>query len=424
MNRLKALTQRARPASRRGKGFAAGALILAGAALLSVSIFATGPTAEPEERRERAWPVSVTQITPAQLTPMFSVYGRVESSDVANLSVDVVADVRAVHVREGQWVEKGALLIELDDRELNFRVLERRAELDQAKARLRSIETEHAMVEATSKHFQAMQRIAQAKLKRHEDLFEQRMISQAVLDEAVQASSQQTISYQAHMRALADFPNRINEQRAVIDKTAAQVGQAEIDHGRSRLVAPFAGPVLAVDAAPGISTQAGRPLVTIADAGHFEIRAQVPDVYGGRFRRYLAEGADVRAITQIADQPVYLPLTRLAGNVRTGQSGLDAFFKVPDGVVPEIGRVIDMMVQLPQEPDTVALPVQSIYENDRIYRVENNRLKAVTISRVGDFETDAGEYRVLVRSPELVAGQRVITTQLPRAISGLLVETM
>ena len=97
---------------------------------------------------------------------------------------------------------------------------------------------------------------------------------------------------------------------------------------------------------------------------------------------------------------------------------------MPDGVVPEIGRVIEMMVQLPQEPDTVALPVQSIYENDRIYRVENNRLKAVTITRVGGFKTDAGEYRVLVRSPELLAGQRVITTQLPRAISGLLVETM
>ena len=49
-------------------------------------------------------------------------------------------------------------------------------------------------------------------------------------------------------------------------------------------------------------------------------------------------------------------------------------------------------------------------------------LEAITVERVGEAEGSDGEHRILVRSPEIRAGQRIITTQLPRAISGLLVE--
>ncbi len=42
----------------------------------------------------------------------------------------------------------------------------------------------------------------------------------------------------------------------------------------------------------------------------------------------------------------------------------------------------------------------------------------MTIEGVGESHGEAG-YRVLVRSLELRAGQRIITTQLPQAMSGL-----
>jgi hypothetical protein len=46
----------------------------------------------------------------------------------------------------------------------------------------------------------------------------------------------------------------------------------------------------------------------------------------------------------------------------------------------------------------------------------------LTVERLGDHQTQAGEYRILVRSSELEAGQSILTTQLPKAISGLLVQ--
>ena len=85
--------------------------------------------------------------------------------------------------------------------------------------------------------------------------------------------------------------------------------------------------------------------------------------------------------------------------------------------------MVDLRIRLPEEAGVVALPIASLYENDRVYAVEDSRLQAIDVERVGELHTPEGEYRVLVRSPELYQGRQVITTQLPKAVSGLLVES-
>ena len=98
--------------------------------------------------------------------------------------------------------------------------------------------------------------------------------------------------------------------------------------------------------------------------------------------------------------------------------------------------MLELSITLPEEDAVVALPVQSIYENDRIYAIRDTasqdsgqldgnpeyRLQAITVERVGEAQAEDGQHRILVRSPEISAGEKIITTQLPRAISGLLVE--
>src|SRR5690606_24345095 len=89
-----------------------------------------------------------------------------------------------------------------------------------------------------------------------------------------------------------------------------------------------------------------------------------------------------------------LDLARLAHQVRPGRSGLDAFFRLSAAggtPLPPLGRVVDMQVRLPEEPDVVALPIASLYENDRIYAVEDRRLRAITVERVGELHTADGE---------------------------------
>ncbi|MFP6807422.1 MAG: hypothetical protein VB957_09595 [Pseudomonadales bacterium] len=115
---------------------------------------------------------------------------------------------------------------------------------------------------------------------------------------------------------------------------------------------------------------------------------------------------------------------RLSGDVKSGQSGLDAFFTTASDESLDIGRVINLKIILPTEENVVALPVQSIYEGSRIYKVEGDRLQGITIQQVGDYVDENGQYQILVRSSDIKFGDKLITTQLPRAITGLLVDAI
>jgi multidrug efflux pump subunit AcrA (membrane-fusion protein) len=402
----------------------AGGSILLASVLTSSVIFATGPSAVPEVPKEKAWPVSVLTVEPVALSPMFDAFGKVEATRVARIQTDLVADIAMVAVREGQWVTKGDVLVALDPAAFELAVRERQAELDRERAVLMRVQTQWSITKESTSYFQSKRDTAQAKLRRYQGLFEKGMVAQSLLDEVTDQASAAAIEYQTHRLALADFPNRVAEQKARVEQALSALGRAQLDLDHATLRAPFSGPVLSVAASPGNHTALGQPLVEVADAEGLEVRAPVPDVYSAAVRRHLANGVAVTARTGGEEGANTFVLARLAGNVRAGHSGIDSFFRIgtPASGALEIGRVLKLSVTLPAEQDVVALPVQSIYENDRVYEVVDDRLQALTVERVGDHATDAGEYRILVRGEGLHAGARIITTQLPKAIGGLRVQ--
>lgn len=413
---------RLKPQSLRARRAALGASFIALAVVMSASIFATGPKPLPEVREEKSWPVSTVAIKPTRLRPTFTAHGRIEASHLARLRTDLNAQVLDVHVKAGEWVPEGALLVSLDDRESRLALAQHQATVMELEAVIRSIELEAQQTEASTDHYASMQQIAQQKQERHQNLMSDRLISQALLDEVTAQANQAQIQYRTHLRELEDFPNRLAAANAKLSRARALLADAQLDVEKTRIVAPFSGPILEVHVAAGDRSGLGSPLLEIADATSFELRVQIPNAYGDRFHVHLSRSSTVYADT---DYGARLTLQRFASQVRSGQSGLDAFFQVPvqsGAPATALGRMVAVSVNLPEEDDVVALPVQSLYENDRIYAVKDQRLQSIQIERVGELRTEQGDYRVLVRSPELKPGQKIITTQLPRAISGLLVE--
>jgi len=181
--------------------------------------------------------------------------------------------------------------------------------------------------------------------------------------------------------------------------------------------------------------------MTMADASTFEVRASIPDQSAARVRDALDTSQSVTADVALNEgsrregSGLKLTLNRIAHNVRPGQSGLDAWFRFesesPNGAspqiaanpqsVPTLGRVLNLTAILPSEPGLVALPGQAVYNSNRVYTVQNNRLQAATVQRVGEIRLASGDYQVLVRGVKLLGNADVMTTALPKAITGLLV---
>jgi len=116
-------------------------------------------------------------------------------------------------------------------------------------------------------------------------------------------------------------------------------------------------------------------------------------------------------------------LDRLSAEASASQGGIDAFFSLSGGQEIEVGRNLQVKVKLPTQTNVAALPPLAIYGQNRIYRIIDQRLEALSIMRVGDWTSPSGEQLTLVRSAELQSGDQVMTTQLPNAVTGLLVES-
>ncbi len=393
--------------------------IVGGTALVTLVLFATGPNAIPEETTEKAWPITVIDVKPAYLRPSFSVFGRYEANQRAALSSDLMVRVGQVLVREGDQVRTGDELIRLNAGDVERRLQEMTARRNSAKAALGSMRSELQLAERTREDYAALHAAARSKLERHRELLAKRLISQVLFDEVQGQAAEASIRFQSQERVLTDLPNRLIQAQSDLAAADAGLEQARVDLDETIVRAPFDGPVLNVTVAAGEMNVPGKTLLEISSTDSFELRLEVPDRYVGRLARYLDAGVSVPAVTEDGRE---FQLARMGRQVRAGQSGVDAFFLPADALAQSsiIGRVLRARITLPAEADLVALPTESIYENDRIYRVIDKRLKATQIQRVGETSV-AGRYHVLVRAAELKGGASILVTQLPQAVNGMLV---
>lgn len=400
----------------------AGLLVFGMFLMLSMLVVATGPKAEPVERAEREWPVSYREVSPVAMSPTIQVYGKLETDQSATLRAGVTATVAQVFHREGDWVDAGETLLRLDDAEVVLAEKSARAALASAEAALRSIQNEHQLARELGDHHQAQAQMTREKLKRFESLHAKSMIADAQLDDVRHEANERAMVLAQHQASLLDFPNREQQAQAAVEEAAARLGQTELDRQHTDVRAPFSGRVIGLDVATGDRISAGSALLSLADYDGLQVRAPVPMDVAQRLRFNLDKGMPVVAATSIAGERLGFELRGLAGDVKAGQSGIDAFFHVAPDSVMALGTVVNLTIALPEESSVVALPIHAVYDNNRVYRIVDSRLQAVAVERVGEHMGDAGEYRVLVRSPELNRGDHLLVSQLPTAMTGLLVK--
>jgi len=407
--------------SRLGKKFT-GLLLLLLSLFLGFIMVATGPSAEPLEKTERAWPISVISAAPVDLPPTLLTYGRVESKQVARLNTNISAPVSEVLVREGDRVREGDLLIQLDAMEGELTLNVAQANHNRNVAILASVNTESELANTLTSQYQELNNISQSKLGRSLDLNSKRMISDALLDEAKREASQVNITLQQHLSLVANYPNRIAQQQASVDESEARLERAKLDLQQTQIRAPFSGRVIQSSVSKGDRVLAGATLIEIADYSGLEIRASVPSEIAFRLNQVMLQAQDVHASATVDGSKLNFILDRLSGDVKSGQSGIDVFFKSSAGEALDIGRVLNLTVDMPIEQDVLSMPIYALYENQTVYRIDEERLQAVRYEIIGDYVTADNELRTLIRSDEIDAGDQLLASQLPRAITGLLIE--
>ncbi len=379
-------------------------------------------------QEEKAWLVQTQQLVAGAKSPQLELYGRVESPYTATITSSITADIKSLDVKEGQHVTKGQLLILLDDIDVQLVLEDKRSNVAELEALIQSENNRYMNDLVSLKLEKSLVSLAEKKLAREEKTSKTNLTSQSSFDSQKQALQNQKLALNARKLSVTDHPARLAQLEARLSRSRALALQAQHDLQRATVVAPFDGIILNIMVSPGERVRPGEVLLETYATEQVELRALLPQKFVAIIKRSLANEIPLPAKVKTDAGVRVVSLSRISGLITDGGHGVDALFVMNSEAVDEltideltIGETLEMMLVLPSVDNVFSLPVSSIYGSNRIYRVEDERLVSIKVKKLGSQYINDNQY-VLVRSEKLKAGDEIITTQLPHAVSGLKVE--
>lgn len=154
---------------------------------------------------EKAPSVQTAQVERARIIQKVNATGKIQPKIQVKISADVSAKIIAMHVEEGDWVEQGELLLELDRERY-----------------LASVESEEANVRSAQANANLVQEnVVQTErvYKRAKELVDRNLESQAALDSAQAAYQVELARYQSAIDQVEQVRGRLKQSRDDLSKT-------------------------------------------------------------------------------------------------------------------------------------------------------------------------------------------------------------
>ncbi len=178
--------------------------------------------------------IAVVPVQYREVEQTYTVEGVVEATRQSTVSAQISGRIKEINFDVGSHVNKGQVILRIDERETAQALAGSNAQVLQAQATLQN---------------------AKANYERSKQLFEQKFISQAALD-----------------KAQADY----QVARAQAAASEASAGQASLEHGYSAVMAPYGGVVAARLVEVGEMVTPGKPLMVGFDPSEMRVVVSVP----------------------------------------------------------------------------------------------------------------------------------------------------
>ncbi len=378
------------------------------------------PKAVVNEAPAAVWRVSTKIAQLETVSPVFNGFGIIENPDTQTLKARLATDVSRLRVREGAKVRANEVLMELDSIDAEIKLSQAKASLADARANLIALNaTEEKDREALSLDQESLD-ILEGQLSRIKDLKRRNLASEQDLDNARQAVVNQKLQINRRELSLSTVESKRAQIQTAVQRFRAEVRAATRDFESAVVKAPADGQVIEVAVVAGDRVQSNQKLAVFAPDSGREVRVQVPAVVAQTLAIALERAATISART---DQGVPLGLSRVSGSLKDNTGAVDVFF-TSEATLPPTGTVLSVSLNLIPEADVVVLPTDAVYGGNLVYRVtDGNTLEAISVQRLGQRPGDS-ETEVLVRAAQLQTGDRILTSRLPAAVTGLKVEVI
>jgi HlyD family secretion protein len=201
--------------------------------------------------------------------------GHVEAPHRLDVGVQITGTVLRIPVTEGQAVQLGDLLVELEAAELNATGRQADVAVMQAQAKLRQLQEVQGPVAAqTLRQAQSKLTNAHATLARSQGLFGRGFIGQAALDEARKTAELADAEVRAAQKQLETTAPTGSDRALALANVAGSQASAQAARARTGYAlvkAPVAGTLIARNVEVGDVVQPGKVLMTLSPQGRTQL---------------------------------------------------------------------------------------------------------------------------------------------------------
>ncbi len=310
----------------------------------------------------RAPSVRTTKLRRAALEQHVVVSGRVRVPMRVQLSAQVAGLVVAVGATEGQRVEPGDLLVQINDAELRAAAAQGKAVVDQARARVDQLKRVGRIVATQAlREAETNLEAAEAELGRTAELFAKGALPEVELDRtrrAVERARAQRTAAEAQQIASSELGADSRLALTALLEAQAQLAGAEARLSQTRILAGQKGLLLMRDVEPGDVVQPGRVLMVMAADSEVELvfEADERNVALIQLGQKASVAADAYPESVFAAKVSYLApsIDPVRGSVEVRLVVDDP----PDFLKPEMTVSVDLTVA--SKKDVAVLPSEAV----------------------------------------------------------------
>ena len=348
--------------------------VLLGGLLIVMIVALSAGCRQPTEAASE--PLPAVEIEPAAEQDV-PIYGEWVGTTVGYVTAQIRARVSGYLMRqnykEGTLVKAGDVLFEIDPRTYEFAEHQARAALLLAESQLEQSRAQVAQAEADLARAEATQKRSELDVARYAPLAGSGAVTQQEVDNAVQTDSANVAMVKAAAANVANARAGVSRTQADIERLRAALGDAQLNTGWTKVLAPITGIAGIKNANIGDLIEASTPLTTISKLDPIYVQIAISEQ---EYLRWSQRGAterlrDLRIV--LADGTTYPHrgtaeiLDRDVGRT-TGTINLRGVFPNP-GELLRPGQFVKVRAVVDLKKDAILVPQRAVQDLQGIHQV-------------------------------------------------------
>ncbi|MGB9181337.1 MAG: efflux RND transporter periplasmic adaptor subunit [Pyrinomonadaceae bacterium] len=351
-----------------------------------------------------------------QLPRFFEATGSLAADEQTDVAPTVAGKVVAVGVDLGSYVQKGAVLVRLDDRDARIRLEQTQAQVTQAQAAARQAEERIGLRAGQNfdpasvpdvRSARAALDLSEKQLRRQERLLESGDVSRSSYDQQKAQRDQLQQQYDLALNLARQNYAGVQTARAAVASAQTQVSQARKNIADAVVLAPISGYVADRPADLGEYMSTSSKVATIVRTNPMRMRIDIPEQAISSVR----VGQSVSLSTSAyADRTFNGRIARVSPNVTPTSRTLtvEAEIENGDGALKP-GQFATVRILQPQTEPAVLVPQRAVKTENgvsRVFVIRNGHAEQRPV-QLGQTEGDLIEIKSGIAADEQVATSNV-----------------